>query len=134
MTFIRNFCVSALMGISILQAGAQHPGNPQTGDRYLYCHMSDRGQWTAYALSEDGMHYHDLLCGDSIFSPYEMAGIEGGTRDAYICRKHDLSGYLMVTTDMKNSMTDRQGSCYHFPRQSHRPLRIVQLQRPQLHG
>lgn len=109
MTFIRNFCVSALMGISILQAGAQHPGNPQTGDRYLYCHMSDRGQWTAYALSEDGMHFHDLLCGDSIFSPYEMAGIEGGTRDAYICRKHDLSGYIMVTTDMKNSMTKRLG-------------------------
>ena len=109
MTFIRNFCVSALMGISILQAGAQHPGNPQIGDRYLYCHMSDRGQWTAYALSEDGMHYHDLLCGDSIFSPYEMAGIEGGTRDAYICRKHDLSGYIMVTTDMKNSMTKRLG-------------------------
>lgn len=109
MTFIRNLCVSALMGISILQAGAQHSGNPQTGDRYLYCHMSDRGQWTAYALSEDGMHYHDLLCGDSIFSPYEMAGIEGGTRDAYICRKHDLSGYLMVTTDMKNSMTKRLG-------------------------
>lgn len=109
MTFIRNFCVSALMGISILQAGAQHPGNPQIGDRYLYCHMSDRGQWTAYALSEDGMHYHDLLCGDSIFSPYEMAGIEGGTRDAYICRKHDLSGYIMVITDMKNSMTKRLG-------------------------
>lgn len=109
MTFIRNFCVSALMGISILQAGAQHPGNPQTDDRYLYCHMSDRGQWTAYALSEDGMHFHDLLCGDSIFSPYEMAGIEGGTRDAYICRKHDLSGYIMVTTDMKNSMTKRLG-------------------------
>lgn len=71
--------------------------------------MSDRGQWTAYALSEDGMHFHDLLCGDSIFSPYEMAGIEGGTRDAYICRKHDLSGYIMVTTDMKNSMTKRLG-------------------------
>ncbi|MEE1152949.1 MAG: family 43 glycosylhydrolase, partial [Prevotella sp.] len=27
----------------------------------------------------------------------------------YICRKHDLSGYLMVTTDMKNSMTKRLG-------------------------
>lgn len=109
MTGIKTFCVSALMGISILQAEAQHPGNPQTGDRYLYCHMSDRGQWTAYAISEDGMHYHDIICGDSIFSPYEMAGIEGGTRDAYICRKHDLSGYIMVTTDMKNSMTKRLG-------------------------
>lgn len=109
MTGIKTFCVSALMGISILQAGAQQKGNPQSGDRYLYCHMSDRGQWTAYAISEDGMHFHDIICGDSIFSPYEMAGIEGGTRDAYICRKHDLSGYIMVTTDMKNSMTKRLG-------------------------
>lgn len=109
MTGIKTFCVSALMGISILQAGAQQKGNPQSGDRYLYCHMSDHGQWTAYAISEDGMHYHDIICGDSIFSPYEMAGIEGGTRDAYICRKHDLSGYIMVTTDMKNSMTKRLG-------------------------
>lgn len=109
MTGIKTFCVSALMGISILQAGAQQKGNPQSGDRYLYCHMSDRGQWTAYAISEDGMHYHDIICGDSIFSPYEMAGIEGGTRDAYICRKHDQSGYIMVTTDMKNSMTKRLG-------------------------
>lgn len=109
MTGIKTLCVSALMGISILQAGAQQKGNPQSGDRYLYCHMSDRGQWTAYAISEDGMHYHDIICGDSIFSPYEMAGIEGGTRDAYICRKHDLSGYIMVTTDMKNSMTKRLG-------------------------
>lgn len=109
MTGIKTFCVSALMGISILQAGAQQKGNPQSGDRYLYCHMSDRGQWTAYAISEDGMHFHDIICGDSIFSPYEMAGIEGGTRDAYICRKYDLSGYIMVTTDMKNSMTKRLG-------------------------
>lgn len=89
---------------------AQSPkGNPQLGDRYLYCHMSDRGQWTAYALSMDGLHFHDLLCGDSIFSSWEMAGIEGGTRDAYICRKHDKSGYLMVTTDMNNSATKRLG-------------------------
>lgn len=109
MTGIKTLCISALMGISILQAGAQQKGNPQSGDRYLYCHMSDHGQWTAYAISEDGMHYHDIICGDSIFSPYEMAGIEGGTRDAYICRKHDLSGYIMVTTDMKNSMTKRLG-------------------------
>ena len=75
--------------------------NPQMGDYgYLYCHMSDRGEWTAYALSRDGLHYHDLLGGDSIFSPVEKAEIEGGTRDAFICRKHDCSGYLMVTTDM----------------------------------
>lgn len=74
---------------------------------YLNCHMSDHGQWTAYALSLDGMHFHDLLNGDSIFSAHEMAGIEGGTRDAYICRRHDDKGFLMVTTDMNNSSTKR---------------------------
>lgn len=31
-----------------------------------------------------------------------MAGIEGGTRDAYICRRHDDKGFLMVTTDMND--------------------------------
>jgi PelA/Pel-15E family pectate lyase len=79
------------------------PGNYVDGDYgYLYCHMSGNGEWTAYALSRDGYHYHDLINGDSIFSPTELAGIEGGTRDAYICRRHDGRGYLMVTTDMAN--------------------------------
>lgn len=106
---IKALFLTAMLGASFQCADAQQVGNPQLGDRYLYCHMSDRGQWTAYALSTDGMHYHDLLCGDSIFSAREMAKIEGGTRDAYICRKHDLSGYLMVTTDMNNSMTKKLG-------------------------
>lgn len=83
--------------------------NPQKGNCYLYCHMSDRGQWTAYAVSEDGLNYMDIIGGDSIFSPREHARIEGGTRDAYICRKHDMSGFLMVTTDMNNSMTKKLG-------------------------
>lgn len=79
------------------------PGNLQIGDYgFLYCHMSDRGEWTAYALSRDGYHFHDVINGDSIFSPTEIAKIEGGTRDAFVCRKHDGSGYLMVTTDMSN--------------------------------
>ena len=77
--------------------------NLQKGDYgYLYCHMSGRGEWTAYALSRDGIHFHDLLGGNAVFNPEEHARIEGGTRDAYICRKHDGSGYLMVTTDMAN--------------------------------
>ena len=93
---------------------AQQPrGNRDIPDQdvygYLYCHMSDHGQWTAYALSQDGLHFHDLLCGDSIFSASKMAGIEGGTRDAYICRRHDGNGYLMVTTDMNNRATRRMG-------------------------
>lgn len=87
--------------------------NPVVGDYgYLYCHMSGRGEWTAYALSRDGLHYHDLLHGDSIFSPSQMAQIEGGTRDAYICRTHDAKAYLMVTTDMcvrKSKVWDNYG-------------------------
>lgn len=75
--------------------------NLQKGDYgFLYCHMSDRGEWTAYALSRDGIHYHSLINGDPIFDPEEHARIEGGTRDAYICRTSDGEGYLMVTTDM----------------------------------
>ncbi|MDO4462847.1 MAG: glycoside hydrolase family 43 protein [Bacteroidia bacterium] len=62
--------------------------------------MSERGEWTAYAVSNDGIHFTDIIEGDSIFSPHKLARIEGGTRDAYICRKHDNSGYIMVTTDM----------------------------------
>ena len=91
--------------------------NLQKGDYgYLYCHMSGRGEWTAFALSRDGFHYHDLIGGDSIFSPAEHATIEGGTRDAYICRKHDGSGYLMVTTDMcvrKSKVWDNYGINLH---------------------
>ena len=63
---------------------------------YLYCHMSDRGEYTAYAISRDGYHYEDLNNGNAIFDPEVHARIEGGTRDAYITRKHDGKGYLMV--------------------------------------
>ena len=92
-------CVMAL--IATLTPSATMAQNPQKGNYgYLYCHMSDRGEWTAYAISRDGLNYQDIINGDSIFSPYEHARIEGGTRDAYICRTHDCNGYLMVTTDM----------------------------------
>ena len=75
--------------------------NPQKGNYgYLYCHMSGRGEWTAYAISRDGINYKDIINGDSIFPPFQHARIEGGTRDAFICRTHDCKGYLMVTTDM----------------------------------
>lgn len=75
--------------------------NLQKGDYgYLYCHMSDGGEWTAYALSRDGYHYVDVDSGRPVFDPAEHARIEGGTRDAYVCRTHDGRGYLMVTTDM----------------------------------
>lgn len=95
---IRRWGLAMMAGMMSIAAPAQ---NLQKGDYgYLYCHMSGRGEWTAYALSRDGLHFHDLINGDPIFAPQEHARIKGGTRDAYICRTHDGKGYLMVTTDM----------------------------------
>lgn len=77
-----------------------HAQNPVVGDCYLYCHMSGSGEWTAYAISEDGIHFHDLIDGEPVFDTKEHAKIEGGTRDAYVCRSHDGKQFLMATTDM----------------------------------
>jgi len=79
---------------------------------YLYCHMSDNGEWTAYAVSRDGLHYQDIIGGKPIFNPEEHARIEGGTRDAYITRAAKGKGYVMVTTDMcvrKSKIWDNYG-------------------------
>ena len=79
---------------------------------YLYCHMSDKGEWTAYAVSRDGYNYQDINDGKPIFDNQEHARIEGGTRDAYITRTYDGKGYLMVTTDMcvaKSKIWDNYG-------------------------
>lgn len=100
------FCVLGMF----ITANAQNLQKGKYG--YLYCHMSDRGEWTAYALSRDGYHYEDVLEGKPIFDPTEHARIEGGTRDAFICRKHDGKGFLMVTTDMcvaKSHIWDNYG-------------------------
>ena len=77
------------------------PGNYQEGDHWLFCHMSERGEFTAYAISKDGVNYHDLIDGDPVIDPAKHARIEKGQRDAFICRKGDGKGYVMVTTDMK---------------------------------
>ena len=93
----------ALAWVLLPLTGTAQPGNFQKGDYgYLFCHMNDGGPaWTAYALSRDGFHYHDLIGGDSIFSDAVMAPVERRSRDAYLCRKHDGSGYLMAVTDME---------------------------------
>ena len=67
---------------------------------YLYCHMSDKGEWTAYALSRDGVHYHDLLEGEEVYNTQALSRIEGGARDAFIARATDGKSFVMVTTDM----------------------------------
>ena len=79
---------------------------------YLYCHMGGDGEYTAYAISRDGYHYADVADGQPIFDPALHARIEGGTRDAFIARRHDGKGYLMVTTDMcvaKSKVWDNYG-------------------------
>lgn len=101
--------LSTLLTICLLTLIQAQAVNPQKGKCFLYCHMSDRGQWTAFAVSKDAENWQDIIGGDSIFSSAELAGIEGGTRDAYICRSHDCKRYLMVTTDMNNSKTKALG-------------------------
>ena len=79
---------------------------------YLYCHMSDDGEYTAYAISRDGRHFEDVAGGRPIFDPKQHARIEGGTRDAFIARSHDGKAYLMTTTDMcvaKSKVWDNYG-------------------------
>lgn len=99
----RFFTALAALTMVWLPTTAQ---NMQKGDYgYLYCHMSDKGQWTAFAVSRDGYHYQDIIGGAPIMDPKEHARIEGGQRDAYICRSWNGKGYVMVTTDMNNAMT-----------------------------
>ena len=95
----KRLVVSVLVGLGMLSLSAQNLQRGSYG--YLYCHMSDNGEFTAYALSRDGLHYHDLNEGKAVMDAGQLAGIEGGQRDAYVCRKSDSGkGYLMVTTDM----------------------------------
>ena len=77
------------------QAG---PGNPEIQDDetfgYLYTHRSEHGGWMAYAMSQDGIHFHDLLCGDSVL-PAEVGGaLEGNV--PFVCRAQD-GGFVMVS-------------------------------------
>ena len=67
---------------------------------YLFCHMSELGEYTAFAISRDGFNYEDIIGGKAIMDVNEHARIEGGQRDAYITRSYDGKGFVMVNTDM----------------------------------
>lgn len=90
--------LTALGMTCFLSASAQNLVKGDYG--YLYCHMSDKGEWTAYAVSRDGYNYQDIIDGEPIFDQTKLARIEGGTRDAFITRAYNGKGYVMVTTDM----------------------------------
>lgn len=89
----------ALLSLFVLPTMAQveQVKNPYG---YLYCHMSRKGEWTAFALSRDGLNWHDLNNGNEIYNTKQLSQIEGGARDAYIARAADGKGFVMVTTDM----------------------------------
>ena len=61
--FCLLFCMSVLAGGTLL---AQNKVKGTYG--YLYCHMSDRGEYTAYAVSRDGMNYQDIRGGEAIMN------------------------------------------------------------------
>ena len=89
----------ALLSLFVLPTMAQveQVKNPYG---YLYCHMSRKGEWTAFALSRDGLNWHDLNNGNEVYNTKQLSQIEGGARDAYIARAADGKGFVMVTTDM----------------------------------
>ena len=90
-----------LVAVGLATASFAQAQNIVKGDYgYLYCHMSDKGEWTAYAVSRDGYNYQDIIDGEPIFDQKALARIEGGTRDAFITRAWNGKGYVMVTTDM----------------------------------
>ena len=71
---------------------------------YLYCFMNAGNEITNFALGtkEDRGHvFNVLLDGGEVFDTEALAGIEGGTRDAYLGRGEESDGYFITTTDMK---------------------------------
>lgn len=93
---IKKIFASLLVALTVIPAVAQLK-NPYG---YLYCHMSRRGEWTAFALSRDGENWHDLNGGNEVYDTGKLSAIEGGARDAYIARSGDGKSFVMVTTDM----------------------------------
>ncbi|MDE5942105.1 MAG: carbohydrate-binding protein, partial [Muribaculaceae bacterium] len=73
---------------------------------YLYCYMKSSKEITNFALGtrEDrGMAFTELLGGAEVFDTYTCAGIEHGTRDAYLNRGQRPGEYFITTTDMCNA-------------------------------
>lgn len=75
---------------------------------YLYCFMNAGNEITNFALGtkEDRGHvFNVLLDGGEVFDTEALAGIEGGTRDAYLGRGEESDGYFITTTDMKQHVS-----------------------------
>ncbi len=73
---------------------------------YLYCFMNNAKEITNFALgskADQGKRFDVILGGREVFNTYELAGIEHGTRDAFILRGAKPDFYVMTTTDMCNA-------------------------------
>ena len=107
----RLFLLTLLWTAACLAGMAQpFAGNPDLSDGdtygYLYVHRSEHGGWPAFALTQDGIHFHDLLCGDSVFPTGTENDMYG--KAPYICRTVD--GYFLMASAARESGFDLYGS------------------------
>ncbi len=73
---------------------------------YLYTYMNPDKEVTNMALGTKeslGKKFEQLLDGEEIYNTADLAGIEGGNRDAYLSRGERNQEYLMAATDMCNA-------------------------------
>lgn len=94
---MKQFLLFLFIAAGQILSAQSLPGNPELSDDetygYLYIHKSSHGGWTAFALSQDGIHFHDLLCGDSIFSDDALDIIKDNA--PFLCRAQE-GGFLMA--------------------------------------
>lgn len=73
---------------------------------YLYCFMNSGREITNFALGtkeDKGQVFNVLLGGNEVFDTDALAGIEHGTRDAYMAKGQRPDEYFITTTDMKQA-------------------------------
>ncbi len=71
---------------------------------YLFAHKSAHGDWPAFATSPDAIHFHDLLCGDSVFST-DSSRVRGTVQNVFLSRRAGGRGFVMLTTQENGAMT-----------------------------
>lgn len=106
----KSFCYLLLAGcVAFSACKKQTPQEEEVSDTpdygYLYIFMNPTKEITNYALGtkeSKGKEFEVLLEGAEIFDTEALAGIEHGTRDAYMQRGQEPDQYLMTTTDMSN--------------------------------
>lgn len=69
---------------------------------YLYAHMNSGGEYTNYALSENGSTWNDMLGGAEVFDT-KANTVTGGLRDAYVMRMAD-GNFMLAGTDMTSRL------------------------------